>query len=526
MAFNETEIKIIQAGKEAGKSRADVEKALFNYRNGIIPTKTTSLKDETVNDIKQTVSDIKNTFSETQIKQSQALEAGVRGEQGLLRSFGQATGAGAQGLSNTIGDVFKGLVKTVLPSDAEQTVKETAQSVIKPIVNSAPVKLVIDKYNSLDEKTKRDVDALIGIGSLALDFYGGESTKELASNIARKSIKLGGETIDNVTNYVRSGKSLVGKSKDVKTSIIDFLAPEADDSVKTILKESTPNDINKFVKIQEQAVKDTRAITPYEYIGDNIANATKQLETKLKDIGRQKSDILKPLNKGLDPFENQSIIDDLVSLRNSKSDLQVSDISLIDDIITRAKNVKTKGGADKFIDDVQDLIYTGNRNQTLPSGSRLDKQLQGILGKYNGELKKSLPKEYAELNAKWSEIKSITETLNSALGEVVDGVSTRGGSLVKQFFSPNGRKAKELFDYIKTETGIDLAKDATLARYVMELFDDPRARTLLGGEIPTSVSGLTDKAIDLIVEKTGVGKSIQNSQRQGAIRNAKKLTQP
>ena len=78
---------------------------------------------------------------------------------------------------------------------------------------------------------------------------------------------------------------------------------------------------------------------------------------------------------------------------------------------------------------------------------------------------------------------------------MVEGVPTRGAGLIKQFFSPSGRKAKELFQYIAQKTGIDLAQDATLARFTMELYNDARAKSLLDG-LPTSKSGILNKAID------------------------------
>lgn len=525
MAFNEQELNIIKFGKESGKSRAEVESALANYRRGTVPKKVTPVKtgvSEFAEDIKQTGSNLKTTFQDTQTKQAQAIESGVRGEQGLGRSFAQAIGIGAGGLSKAIEDVFTGGVKAVLPQAGEESVKSAVEAVAKPIMESSAVQSVIEKYNSLDEERKRDIDAVLGIGSLVTEFAGVGAGTRVASNLTRKAIKTGSEIIDNVSDVVRSGRTFVGQGQNVKNSLIEFISPEADDITKTILKESKPEDIDRFVRIQELATKDPRAITPYESIGDSMSEAAKQLQGKLKTIGEAKSEFLKPLNMGLDPFDSQSIVDDLIRLKNTNP----SDVALVDDLLTKARAVKTKSGADKFIDQVQDALYTGNRNLTLPTGSALDKQLKGIVGKFNNELKKSLPKEYAELNTQYSNLKNSTDILNSALGEVIDGVSTRGGSLVKQFFSPNGRKAKELFDFIKQETGIDLAKDTTLARYVMELFDDPRARTLLGGEIPTSVSGVVNRLVDFTVEKTGVGKGLQEIQRKGAIEKAKKLTNP
>ena len=94
--------------------------------------------------------------------------------------------------------------------------------------------------------------------------------------------------------------------------------------------------------------------------------------------------------------------------------------------------------------------------------------------------------------------------------------------MIKQFFSPSGSKAKELFDFIKTQTGIDLAQDATLAKYAMELFNDSRAKSILEG-LPTSREGVVNKVIDFMVDKTGLGEGIQKAIRNASISNAKDL---
>jgi len=187
------------------------------------------------------------------------------------------------------------------------------------------------------------------------------------------------------------------------------------------------------------------------------------------------------------------------------------------------KPVKTKLDADKAIDKIQDLIRSNTKIMTIAQGSKFEKQLRGIIGKMNDELKKSLPEAYQSLNAKFSEGKKYLDSLNKGLGEKVGGVSAHGASLIKQFFSPAGAKTKELFAYIKKATRIDLAQEATLAKFAEELFDNPNVRSLLTG-IPKSRSGAIDKALDFIVEKTGVGKKLREKMREGTIERAKDFT--
>ena len=335
-----------------------------------------------------------------------------------------------------------------------------------------------------------------------------DGAKEVLDS-ARTKVK---DVFTNAETGVNNAKNAFGDR------VSRILAPEADEATKTILRESKPTDVQKYVNLQEASIKDPRAITPYEFVGDRMANATKQLESQRKALGAQKATIINKARYGLDDFTkptNETILK-LMKINDPTAQ----------GFIAKLKNVNNKLQADKVIDDMQDVLYKGNKDMTIPAGSAVDKQLKGIIGEYNGKLKASLPTSYQTLNTKISNITKVTGALNKALGEVVDGVSTRGGSLVKQFFSPNGRKAKELFDYVKTNTGVDLAKEATLARYIMQLYGDSRANTLLGGNIPTSVNGIINKVIDFGVEKAGVGKKLQDMQRAGAIEKAKDLTTP
>ena len=356
------------------------------------------------------------------------------------------------------------------------------------------------------------------LGIISGELLGTQGAVKTGELVQKGALKTGEKIVDVAKQIPEKARQALQAPKE---KLIEFIAPEADDFTKTILKETTPDEVDNYLRIQEKASVDPRSLTPYEIVGDKIADATKKLEAMKNEIGAKKAQFVEPLRGGLEIFETKGFVDDLVSLKNkTSSDLK----GFVQDIIDEAKNLKTKGGVDKFIDNIQDKIYRSGKDLTLPKGSALEKQLRGILGKMNNELKKTLPKEYSALNKQFSDLQKATTALNTALGETIEGVATRGGSLVKQFFSPSGRKAKELFDFIKTNTGIDLAKDATLARYVMELFDDPRARSLLGGEIPTSISGVINKVIDFGVEKTGVGKKLQETMREGAVRKAKQLT--
>lgn len=149
-------------------------------------------------DIKQTGSSIADTFrqGERKVDDIDAAEG-----QGALRSGFQELGARAGTLSGAVGDAVIGIGKTILPQGAEDAVADTVEAVAKPLVQSAPIQAVIAKYESLDEKTKRDVDALIGIGSLTADLAGGIGLKKAGQEAAKVGL--------NATRSVATG---VGKA--------------------------------------------------------------------------------------------------------------------------------------------------------------------------------------------------------------------------------------------------------------------------------------------------------------------------
>lgn len=349
---------------------------------------------------------------------------------------------------------------------------------------------------------------------------------EIVGAVAKPIIKYGSSLLKDTPDIAKTAYDAIKTSNSNLTKkAVDFISADPEKKVQTILKESTPQELDNYLSIAEKASSDPRVATPFEVVGNKLSDTAKILQTKLSEIGKAKSDIIQPMREGLDSFKKETtpLIQKLTSLKNSFGEIEKGSKSKVQAIINDAKTVSTKLDADTFIDKVQNALYSGNLDMTIPRGSTLDKQLRGIIGEYNSSLKKALPKEYAQLNEQYSKLVDSLDTINRSLGEVVEGVPVRGASLIKQFFSPSGTKAKEIFDFVKKETNgqVDLAKDSTLAKFSMDLFDDPRSRSLLSGigDIPTSVSG----AVTKIAEKLG-GDKLQGAMRTSTIRKATEMT--
>ena len=496
-----------------------------------------------------TADQFKQTYGEADLSKFQPVST-PQNDQGLVDQEIQSVKNRAGEISSAMNDTEGNPITRGLKATASgfNIITDTAGNIISkiPIVNKIAEGIGTGVKKAFDTTTNAIADTKLFQEAAKYpehtktleDFLSaGGSLGDIANNIlllegARKGTRAtydgSKEILDSARTKISDifkgpdsgGGGIVGAVKNTTENFGDkvarFIAPEADEQTKAILRESKPADIQKYVNLQETAVKDPRAMTPYEFVGDRMAEATKQLESQRKSLGAQKAIIINKAKYGLEDFTKPT--------HETILKLMKMDDPTAQSFMSKLKGVSNKLEADRAIDEMQDVIYRGNKDMTIPLGSTADKQLRGIVGEYNGKLKASLPQAYQTLNTKISNITKVTGALNRALGEVVDGVSTRGGSLVKQFFSPAGRKAKELFDYVKSNTGVDLAKEATLARYIMQLYGDSRANTLLGGNIPTSVSGVIDRAVDFTVDKTGLGKGIQKAARKGAIENAMDMT--
>lgn len=511
-----------------------------------------NVQSETGADISQTGSAIVNTVNKGVDKYNEIQARQDAGTQSGLRTKLQQLGVGAGTASGVIGDVLTGAIKTVLPQSGENLVKQGLSEGMKgladltnrydEIKNTNPtlafgintalgftpdaaltVKDLMSGYEKLkvtNPKVAQDIDSALGFVQLGLDVTGIGETAGLAKNVAKKGFQLGKTSANKVVgaadDIAGGGMKLAGDSK---TKLMEFIAPEIDKKVAVVLEKTPTVKFNEMENIAKLASENFDNPSAFEVVSNKIADSAEQINGQVKSLSQQKKSIISKAKNGSTDFTKETgetILDINRSLKGSTTGKS---------FIQKLKGVKTKIDADNVIDEMQDILYKGNKDMTIPVGSKEDMVLKGIIGKYNGKLKQGLPTAYANLNTKISERLSSLDDLNKALGETIEGVPVRGASLVKQYFSPSGTKARQLFDFIKKTTGYNPAEDAVLAKYMSEVYGDTRTRSLLQG-IPTSTTGAVEKIIDFAVEKTGLGGALQESVKQGGITKARKLTNP
>jgi len=448
----------------------------------------------------------------------EAQDAMARGEQGFLRTTGQTFGQLLGGGADAITAAGKSAVNLVLSDKSEKVVTDVIGKFGAKVMANPQVQNIINEYNALPEEKQRDIDAVGGVIDLVSNFVGGGAVSKGADVVGTgvKTIKKAtGEVLETgIDTTITGGKQAVTK---LKENVISSLSPDIDPAFKNIISKTSTQKFDDFVRVAEEASNDLTKPSVYEKVAQNMTDATKQINDQVKSLTQQKNTIINKAKVGLNDFTKET--GQTILEINKK----LKDNSLANSFIDKLKQVKTKIDADKTIDELQNILYKGNKDMTIPVGSTEDKILKGLLGEYNSKLKSSLPKSYSKINTDISNRIKALNVLNRALGETVDGVATRGAGLVKQFFSPAGTKTKQLFDYIKKTTGVDLAEDAVLAKYVGEAFGDTKIKSLLEG-VPTTKAGIIDTAADFILDKTGVSGAFKEAKQKGMLEKARKLT--
>lgn len=294
---------------------------------------------ETIGDIGQTVKNIGQTARETVQKVGNIDTARNTGDQGLLRSFGQTVGAVGGGVSKALGDVVIGAGKAVLPESAEQGIEEAVSDTVPKLVEldqriGAPISKMVEKYNSLDEKTKRDLDAVLGIGSIAADISGlgalgkvtTAATKTAGTQLAKTATRLGeigaetarrtSQAATQIKPVLEGAQELAAGAKRSISNIPTKMATNVAEKRSVIQQiESLPTetarrtaslgvepaDVQTLLNIpakQKPMVKElvdsvkafsngTSKVRPEEVVGKPLTSALQKLEAKRLDVGQK-----------------------------------------------------------------------------------------------------------------------------------------------------------------------------------------------------------------------------------------------
>jgi len=316
-------------------------------------------------------------------------------------------------------------------------------------------------------------------------------------DIARSALKSSDDVLIKVKNKnipVKTGNFLSKATNDVRFKLSDI-----DPQVETVLKRSNFDEVNTYFQQAKNAKTNPAKPTPLEIAGSKAESAYDVLdEARRKAIEGKKTILANVADQRVSGNTINEVMSNGIQRMNEKfgvqldakgnatpvkgraSQLDATDAKLINEYFTKLNSLgvsPTVRQVDDFVDWAQSQLYKQSKTMSKleTASDPVVRQLQGITGDLNGKLKTTVGNGYGETNARISTLIELQDELSRALG----ADARKGGGLMKTLFSPAGGNTRRIFQDIQDETGIDLFKEATLAKYAMENVGDVRQASLL-----------------------------------------------
>lgn len=491
MAFTSKEQEIIKWGLQNGKSKEEVKTAIAKYRTGATTKPAEAPQPgflaETGQDIKSTIQNISAAGDEAASGIGDAIQATKNGEQGVGRGIFQSLGSLAKGASGVIGNAFAGAIKSILPQGGEDAIKSGVAAVATPIMNNPDIKTIMSNYEALkndpspeSQRLARDLESVLGLSQAVFDVAGAGIGKKVGTAVVDTAISAGEKVAakaGDVADMVKIGAKNLAETAGSKVE--SLVARPVPKPVESVLKEVPAAQFDEYAAAARKATLNYKNPTPLEIAGKKAQSALDTIQRKLDSAGEQKGAVLNQAAVGNKPVGDIVLRfrQNLKNYLSGKMSVE-GDSKLIQDVTSKAEALGANPSAkqvDQFIDYVQDRIYTGSRDLTVPVTNEATASLRRITGELNESLKNQLPDSYRNLNDQYSKIVDVRNELNVKLGKEGE----KGGTLMKRVFSPSDANTKQLFEEVKKLTGVDLTNEATLARFTMEVMGDARQASML-----------------------------------------------
>lgn len=508
--------------------------------------------EETIGDVKETFQGIGRVAGERADKYGDIVEAQQQGKQGTIRSLFQKFGQGAGFASDIAGEVVKGGVKTLLPQGLESDVKETVTGVAETIAETSPVQTLIKNYQNLketDPEKAKDIDALLGIGSLALDV----ATAGFGTKPAISAVK---KTADVATDLTKAG---LGKVKQVATGIdtatggfvtqtpkriaTNFqarkeLAKQVDTlgeslakqsvspKVKTIVRSAVsnnvdPRDIGVIGRLAKSPVKDSikelyqsaksvakgADLDLPQLVGRPAINALQKTKSELSKLGKQLDIVSTKLPKVTKAETVPALFNELKKVRglsglkltkNGRLDFSdtaltltesASDRRAIESIFIQASRASNGSTKHKLRQELFEIL--GGKKKSLTNITDTQEQAFEAMRKGLANVLDKKSPRYKELNKKYATLRQPVNELNKRLkagiDDDIDILESTAGDLARRLTS-NAPSRNEIFKLFKKLGVGDEVKDLQDALNVFSKYLDIAQKTSLQGITETALS--------------------------------------
>jgi len=369
----------------------------------------------------------------------------------------------------------------------------------------------VDPETGISTFVQNDLGVLEGalgttsaLGEIAGNIVGAQGTVTTLTNVGNltnKAAKLSMKASDDVLNRIKLNNPPVSKGNFVTRAVNDarFNLSDIDPQVETVLKRSNFDEVNTYFQQAQAAKTNPAKSTPLEIAGAKAESAFDAIDEARKKAVEGKKSILaesgntriagnqinEVMSEGLTKLGEKygvkiSANGDVSPVKGRTMTLDNTDVKLMNQYFAKLNSLgvsPTLKQVDDFVDWAQGQLYKQSKTMSKleAASDPLIRDLQGVTGNLNGRLKTAVGNGYGEVNARVAGLIELQDELSRALG----ADARKGGGLMKTLFSPTGGNTKKIFTDIQKETGIDLFKEATLAKYAMETVGDVRQASLL-----------------------------------------------
>jgi hypothetical protein len=480
-------------------------------------------------------------------------QVGVGARTGL-RTIGAVAGFAG----DTLGNAAVETAKVVLPEQAKENIKTNLGKGAEAI----RLPEMMQQYNEWAQKhpeASKDLEATANIASfLPIERVASIGTKTALNAAEKAAVKTTETTAKAVAGTKRLATEAIDSAKTLSKTTVESVQDTAmkgleamdmsrtlDDSVKNSISGSAKKgglpeqEIERYYALAEKARATTGELTPLEIAGEeHLGGALKDLNLKMQKAGEAQSVALKQnaekpvltkqaydnfttkmderLGTNFDPDGNLVPAKGRVSLVvGSPADEKL--VQYVRTTIDTLKRKPTLQQVNDVVDRLGSELYKSKQVGAIAINGKTEAIVKGFVADLNKAAKEAGGEAYSKAAGEYSRLIKIRNNLNKALGEDIKN----SGSLMKQVFSPAGAKVKNLIKALEKETGRPIFENATLAKFAMDLVDDPRSKSILAElaqGVPTSKGAFLGRLMSYIEKKANAPEVIKNK----AIKEAKK----
>lgn len=454
------------------------------------------------------------------------------GEVSPVAGITKTVGAIGRGVAGLEGEGLLTLAKLFISPATEQKVGETVAPIAKEVIESAPVKALIARYESATPEGKAMIDGILGTAEGLTTTLGLGAVRKILG----KAVEVGGEAVQSVKSLFKktpisiedvAGQAdialgLTPKINITKTSqTIDDLVAQGKTAEARALAESTaPNITNKEklaglrpdikARIQGKTelmkeyidVTNTRNLTDTaptvsEHAGNYVRKATDEMQTILNETGSTIGESRKKLATYKAP------IDDVVSIENSfKNQLAKLNLEIKNGVVKQKSNALSVVGSEGDIGALQRIYENLLKVKESPTLTNLIDFRASLTNKVNFEKTAREVSSSVDTFARQVQ-KDVAKTAETVVGKsnVVDirrysdfmdafndiksftDRAAGGEYLIRLVLSGRGGEARKIIATIKEYTGIDLMDHATILQVATEMIANPAQKNLFRQEI-------------------------------------------